>query len=99
MRRLWRFLVLATVTVGCGAASGAAPPPVERLTLPPGFKVGVFAYPVPGARSLTLGSRGTVFVGTRDEGVVYALRFARSPAGSTGPTAWPSVMALSTLRK
>jgi len=65
--------VLATVTVAC-AASGAAPPPVERLTLPPGFKVGVFAYPVPGARSLTLGSRGTVFVGTRDEGVVYAIR-------------------------
>ena len=65
--------MLATVTVAC-AASGAAPPPVERLTLPPGFKVGVFAYPVPGARSLTLGSRGTVFVGTRDEGVVYAIR-------------------------
>lgn len=75
MRRAGRSLVLATVTVGaCGAALGAAPAPVERLTVPPGFRVGVFAYPVPGARSLALGSRGTVFVGTRDEGVVYAIQ-------------------------
>lgn len=42
--------------------------------MPDGFRISVFAHPVPGARSLALGSQGTVFVGTRDQGVVYAIR-------------------------
>ncbi len=45
----------------------------DRLRVPPGFVVNEFAQ-APGARSLSLGSRGTVFVGTRSEGVVYAVR-------------------------
>jgi glucose/arabinose dehydrogenase len=48
--------------------------PLERLKLPPGFKISVFADEVPNARSLALGAKGTVFVGTRSEGNVYALR-------------------------
>ncbi len=47
--------------------------PVDEIKLPPGFRIGVYAYPVPGARSLTLGEKGTVFVGTRKTGKVYAL--------------------------
>jgi glucose/arabinose dehydrogenase len=47
--------------------------PIGRIHLPQGFRVEIYAYPVPGARSLTLGSPGTVFVGTRDDRV-YALR-------------------------
>jgi glucose/arabinose dehydrogenase len=50
------------------AAGGAEP----RITVPAGFKVSVFSASVPGARSLTLGSKGTVFVGTR-AGSVYAV--------------------------
>jgi glucose/arabinose dehydrogenase len=46
---------------------------VDEIRLPPGFHIGVYAYPVPGARSLALGAKGTVFVGTRGEGKVYAL--------------------------
>jgi len=53
---------------GCGRA--AAP---SDLRVPPGFQIGIFAENVPGARSLTLSPRGTVFVGTRNEGKVYAL--------------------------
>ncbi len=45
----------------------------DRLRVPPGFEVAQYAQ-VPGARSLAQGSAGTVFVGTRREGVVYALR-------------------------
>jgi glucose/arabinose dehydrogenase len=53
---------------------GIRPLPVGTLRLPPGFAAGVFSADVPGARSLALGAKGTVFVGTRGEGVVYALR-------------------------
>ncbi len=43
------------------------------ITLPPGFHIHYYAQTVPGARSLTLSPSGTVFVGTRDAGKVYAL--------------------------
>jgi glucose/arabinose dehydrogenase len=55
------------------AAPSHAAPPVERLKLPPGFRLSVFAEDVENARSLALGDKGTVFVGTRSEGNVYAL--------------------------
>ena len=51
----------------------AAEGPVERLSVPPGFRIGVYAEGVPGARSLTLSPSGTLFVGTRVEGKVYAI--------------------------
>ncbi|NIT34961.1 MAG: sorbosone dehydrogenase family protein [candidate division Zixibacteria bacterium] len=47
--------------------------PIDEIKVPPGFRIGVYAYPVPGARSLALGEKGTVFVGTRGKGKVYAL--------------------------
>jgi glucose/arabinose dehydrogenase len=47
--------------------------PIEKITLPPGFRIGVYGYDVPGARSLALGESGTLFVGTRKQGKVYAL--------------------------
>jgi glucose/arabinose dehydrogenase len=49
-----------------------ARPDLASITLPPGFAIEVYA-PVPGARSMALGAKGTVFVGTRDEGKVYAV--------------------------
>ena len=45
---------------------------VDRITVPPGFRVATFTSAVPGARSLTLGAKGTVFVGTQ-AGSVYAV--------------------------
>ncbi len=53
------------------AASLAAP--LERIQLPPGFSITLYAE-VPGARSMTLSPAGTLFVGTREEGKVYAVR-------------------------
>jgi hypothetical protein len=52
---------------------------LSQIKLPPGFAIKVFAGDVPGARALALGAKGTVFVGTRDEGKVYAIRNAGSP--------------------
>lgn len=48
--------------------------PIDKIKLPPGFKIGVFAEDVKNARSLCLSPNGTLFVGTRDKGNVYALR-------------------------
>ena len=55
------------------------PPPLEdpRLTqieLPEGFHIRVYAKGVTGARSLSRSPDGTLFVGTRSSGRVYALR-------------------------
>ena len=47
--------------------------PLDTIRLPPGFKISVYADNVPGARSMALGSNGTLFVGTRGEGKVYAV--------------------------
>src|SRR6266700_2947996 len=46
--------------------------PVDKLKVPAGFKVEVWADGAPGARSMALGDQGTVFVGTRQLKDVYA---------------------------
>lgn len=48
-------------------------PLLSRIKLPPGFSISVYADNVPGVRSLALGSKGTLFVGTRAAGKVYAV--------------------------
>lgn len=48
-------------------------PKLSYLQIPPGFAIHYFSAEVPGARSLATNSRGVVYVGTRPEGVVYAL--------------------------
>lgn len=55
------------------SVSAAAAPPLEQLRLPAGFSIGIFAESVRDARSLALGDKHTVFVGTRARGSVYAL--------------------------
>ena len=47
--------------------------PTDKLKVPAGFKVQVWAEGMPGARSLALGDKGTVFVGTRQLKDVYAV--------------------------
>jgi glucose/arabinose dehydrogenase len=73
--RFWTLLLGLMLTPACIAATltPASPLPLNLLHLPPGFTVEIYAYPVPGARSLTLGNKGTVFVGSRENGKVYAI--------------------------
>ena len=47
---------------------------LSKIKLPPGFKIEVFAENIANARSITRSPDGTIFVGTRGEGSVYALR-------------------------
>jgi glucose/arabinose dehydrogenase len=47
--------------------------PVDKLKVPAGFKVEVYADGIPEARSLALGDKGTVFVSNRNLKDVYAI--------------------------
>jgi glucose/arabinose dehydrogenase len=47
--------------------------PLEHIKLPPGFEISLYASGVENARSMTLSPNGTLFVGTRSAGNVYAM--------------------------
>jgi glucose/arabinose dehydrogenase len=67
------LVALAAAGVACrAAAAGRGAPALDRLRVPPGFRVTLFTGSVPGARSMTLGEKGTLFVGTQ-KGSVYAV--------------------------
>src|SRR5258708_16021940 len=47
--------------------------PLNTIRLPAGFKIALYASGIPDARSMTLGDNGTLFVGSRQGGKVYAI--------------------------
>jgi glucose/arabinose dehydrogenase len=47
--------------------------PIGKIQVPEGFVISVWASGIPNARSMTVGKNGTVFVGTRFVGTVYAI--------------------------
>lgn len=46
---------------------------LDRIKMPAGFKIELYTDGIPNARSMVLGNKGVVFVGTRSEGKVYAV--------------------------
>ncbi|MBP2673324.1 MAG: sorbosone dehydrogenase [Deltaproteobacteria bacterium] len=70
------FGLLIFWSAGCGAG-----PFPEEIRLPPGFAIALYAE-VPNARSMTLGDRGIVYVGTRRQGEVYAILPERTARGT-----------------
>ena len=46
---------------------------LEKIKLPPGFQISLYAAGVDNARSMALGPGGVLFVGTRNAGRVYAV--------------------------
>jgi glucose/arabinose dehydrogenase len=83
-----RLIVIAVALLGVTASQysastqGKAAPtpegslPLHLIKMPPGFAIDIYAGGVPSARQMTLGSRGTLFVGTRSKnagGVVHAI--------------------------
>jgi glucose/arabinose dehydrogenase len=54
-------------------SSFAEDPPIDRLKVADGFKIGVYASGIEDARSLTLGKDGIVYVGNRGGDKVYAV--------------------------
>lgn len=47
---------------------------LEKINLPDGFKISIYADGVTNARSMALSPNGTLFVGTKEEGSVYAVQ-------------------------
>jgi glucose/arabinose dehydrogenase len=79
MGRLSRFVLFVGLLAGPAAATWAAAAlPLERIQLPPGFSIELWAR-VDNAREMALGradaSGGTVFVGSMQAGKVHAVRF------------------------
>ena len=48
--------------------------PLEKIKLPEGFKIEIYAKDIADARSLSLSPNGTLFVGNRNRDKVYAVR-------------------------
>lgn len=65
------FLIQLTFS---SCASSKSESNLDKITLPDGFQISIYAEDVPGARSMELSPDGTLFVGSRDEGTVYAVR-------------------------
>src|SRR5688500_14680003 len=47
--------------------------PLDKLQVQPGFQVEIWSHDHPGGRMMTRGDKGTVFMGTRTIGRVYAV--------------------------
>jgi glucose/arabinose dehydrogenase len=76
------LVLLSLVVAGCPSVNfpkekHTPPPtdiPLDLIQLPEGYSIDVFASDVANARSLEWSPNGTLFVGTRGAGNVYALR-------------------------
>lgn len=68
-----RYLIAMITSLLVATAPALAKSPVERLQVPPGFSVELFAQNVDNARAMAWGEHGTLFVGSREKGQVYAL--------------------------
>src|SRR5262249_13023895 len=66
-------LLLLWLLPSCSPADSNGGVPLDTIKLPPGFAISVYASNVPNARSMALSPHGTLFVGTRTEGNVYAI--------------------------
>ena len=69
---LFVFTLFAFISFSCNSDAGFGKNRMG-ITLPPGFKIDIYASNVPGARSMTLSPDGILFVGTRSIGKVYAI--------------------------
>ena len=83
MRRISTLVLCTTLlasTMVCGSDSSpvdgntSRDPRLSQISLPAGFSIDIYAEGVENARSMALGSDGTLFIGSRSEGKVYAVK-------------------------
>lgn len=75
----WLLLTLLLFTSTTAFAQDL---PLHFLQLPPGFKIKIFAAPVPLAREMALGAKQTVFVGSFADKVYAIIPDVNSPHGT-----------------
>ena len=66
-------LIAGIALLGFVVAAPASEVQLDKVELPEGFRIEVFADAVPNARQMALGEKGTLFVGSRRAGNVYAV--------------------------
>jgi len=77
--RLLAALGLPALALAAAVAARPAPTApaadanLAKIKLPAGFRISYFAQGVSGARELAVGADGTVYVGSKEQGKVYAL--------------------------
>lgn len=85
MSKIPLFFIALCFALAQAPARAADPLPLQSLQLPPGFELRVLADDVPNARQMALSAAGTLYVGTRREGKVYAIENAlREPLDKAG---------------
>ena len=70
---MYRFICGLALGLTLTAGAASAQVHLDRLTLPEGFSIEVYAADVPNARSMARSPGGTLFVSTRSRGDVYAV--------------------------
>lgn len=70
---LFPGILLFVGLYGCSTNNSHAQEALEKLNVPTGFNIEVYAGNVPNARQMALGKNGTVYVGSRGAGKLYAL--------------------------
>ena len=69
-----KHFFIACLLVGCGASAYAdLSDDLKQITLPPGFRIDVYAEGLTNPRQMALGDNGTLFIGSRTTGNVYAV--------------------------
>jgi hypothetical protein len=65
----WPFVLLVLPLWGgvCQPSMLAGDPRLEDIRLPEGFRIDIYAEGVKNARAMCWGSKGTLFVGSREE--------------------------------
>ncbi|MCO5723514.1 PQQ-dependent sugar dehydrogenase [Robiginitalea marina] len=87
LKLIWAAMLTAVLFASCKEKEAKPEPestpekegavsslPLERLNLPDGFEITIYAEGLPDARSMAMGDGGTLFVGTRRANKVYAVR-------------------------
>jgi len=73
--KYWKILLIYILTVGQSIASQNSHDNIlNQLQLPVGFSISIYADNVPNARTLALSENGVLYIGTRKQGDVYAVK-------------------------
>ena len=73
VKSLMAVVILLPMAAAGNSTGRSTDIPLEFVKLPPGFKIDIYAADIPNARSMALSPQGTLFVGTRKAGRVYAV--------------------------
>ncbi|TDJ31718.1 MAG: sorbosone dehydrogenase family protein, partial [Gammaproteobacteria bacterium] len=73
MRNVPRIFLGLAFVIAAGTTA-QADIQLDRISLPDGFRIHLYTDRVDNARGMVLGDKGTVFVGSRKKGKVYAVR-------------------------